>query len=147
VIAQAFMPMLAYGQLAHFPSKKLGEKWPEAPRSLVERALALAGVRPAAQADRPVVETALLHAPQGSALVLANYTYEPIARLGVALQGRSPGQAFSCALGKPVAVSPAPDGFKIETALDCADVILLSYHTLHGRDGRTRTTGKTPAPH
>jgi len=83
VIGLGFLPMLAYGQLANFKPTTLEEKWIAEPRDIVKMALDTAKITPVAKADVPVVETSLLTGPNGSALVLANYTYQPIDSLTI----------------------------------------------------------------
>jgi hypothetical protein len=125
VFAFGFMPMLAYGQLADFKPTTLEEKWPAAPRDLVIAPIKVAGVRPVAVADRPVVETSLLTGQAGSALVLANYTYQPIRSLtvDVKLPGRV-ARAVSTE-GSQVQLEQTAQGVRLKLPLDCTDIVVL----------------------
>jgi hypothetical protein len=126
VYAWGFMPMLAYGQLANFQPTTLEEKWPAEPRDLVELPLEAASVSLAARADVPVVEASLLTGEKGSALVLVNYTYQPIDSLSVELR-LSPsavGKAVS-AEGKPVAFEKTAAGVRLRLPLEWTDIVLL----------------------
>ncbi len=126
VVATGFMPMLAYGQLAKFAPRKLEEKWPAVPRDLIRRSLDLAGIRPVAAANQPVVETSLLSGPAGAALVLVNYTYQPIEKLSVdvRLAGKF-SRAYSCTLGRELELVASGDGGRLTLPLEWADVVLL----------------------
>lgn len=127
VIALGFLPMLAYGQLARFQPTTLAEKWPAEPRALIRLPLRSAGVISSARASVPVVETSLLTGPNGAALVLANYTYQPIRSLAVDL--KLPGlkkrvRAVSTD-GKPVQVEKTGTGVRLRLPLDGTDIVLL----------------------
>ncbi|MGI8787438.1 MAG: hypothetical protein ACR2HG_06745 [Pyrinomonadaceae bacterium] len=86
IIAVGFLPMLAYGQLADFKPTTLEEKWKPEARSIIKIALDAAKIAPVAASDVPIVETNLLTGSNGSALVLANYTYQPITSLTIDLK-------------------------------------------------------------
>jgi hypothetical protein len=126
VIALGFLPMLAYGQLAGFKLRTLEEKWPEEPRRLAALPLAAARVTPIAHASVPVVEASLLQGPAGAALVLANYTYEPIGSLSIDVKvaGKTAPKAVS-AVGARVHVRKIRGGLRVTLPLDCTDVVLL----------------------
>jgi hypothetical protein len=120
-----FMPMLAYGQMAGFKPTTLEEKWPAEPRELVNVPLTLAKVSPAAKASTPVVETSLLTGPDGSALVLANYTYQPIKSLTVDLKlSRRVKRAVSTE-GSKARLQKTAQGVRLELPLEWTDIILL----------------------
>jgi len=124
VVAVGLLPGLAYSPF-RVNQDTLDEKWPEGPRRVIGMATELAGVRPAVIADQPVVEASLLDGPAGSAVVLANYTYQPIERLRVVLRGRRvPPRAVSTE-GVPVTIVQTPDGPAMELPLAWTDIVLL----------------------
>lgn len=125
VVGLGFMPMLAYGQMAHFQPQTLEERWPEAPRRLIREALELAQVSPAVKASEPVAETSLLSGPNGSVLVLANYTYRPIKSLTVELRGAVPSGTAVSTEGKSIEQHKTERGLKLTLPLDWTDMILL----------------------
>jgi hypothetical protein len=125
VVGLGFLPMLAYGQGAGFKPTTLEEKWPSAPRALIDYPLALAKIRPVAHASVPVVEASLLTGPKGSALVLANYTYRPIRSLTVDLNVAGPIARAISTEGRPVRLRRTPMGVRLELPLDWTDIILL----------------------
>lgn len=125
VVAVGFMPMLAYGQLAHFHPTTLQEKWPSEPRELARLPLELAHIAPVAMADVPVVETSLLTGPKGSALVLANYTYQPIASLKINVHvDHGVAKAISTS-GSAVQMEKIDGGVRLTLPLKWTDIILL----------------------
>ena len=127
VIAFGFLPMLAYGQQAGFKPETLEEKWPDAPRQLVKLALDGGGVRPVARCDTPVVETSLLTGDKGSALVLVNYTYQPVDALTVDVKLSHPvtrARAVSTE-GREVSVEKTADGVRLRLPLEWTDIVLL----------------------
>ena len=125
VIALGFMPMLAYGQRAGFKPTTLEEKWPQAPRRLIELALATTDVTPVANCDTPVVETSLLSGAKGSAVVLVNYTYQPIRALTVDLKLSQPITRAVSTEGRDVRMEKTPAGVRLHLPLDWTDIILL----------------------
>lgn len=125
VLCLGFQPMLAYGQMAGFKPTTLEENWPARPRQLVAWALEQAKVTPAVRAGVPVVEATLLSGKEGSVIVLANFTYEPIDRLvvDVRLPGK-PTSAKSVEHGE-LQVEPTADGVRLSLPLDWTDLIVL----------------------
>jgi hypothetical protein len=124
VLAFGFLPMLAYSPFKPGQTT-LDETWPAAPRGLVGQALDAAKVVPVARADVPVVETSLLTGPAGSALVLVNYTYKPIARLRVELHVAHPVAKAISTEGVAIAVRKTGDAVVVELPLDWTDIVLL----------------------
>ncbi|MBI1737095.1 MAG: hypothetical protein HYR51_18140 [Candidatus Rokubacteria bacterium] len=125
VIAFGFMPMLAYGQMAGFRPTTLEERWPAEPRALVERALRTAGVKPVVRSSVPVVEASLLTGPAGSAIVLANYTYQPVRDLRLTVPLPHPVVRVASGAGAPVTWRLTADGVEVRVALDWADIVTL----------------------
>jgi hypothetical protein len=78
-------PAIAYIKNARFVPAELKEHWPEAHRGLITGAADRSGVRRLAELSHPVVEAGVYDAPTGTALVLANFTYQPIDALQVRL--------------------------------------------------------------
>lgn len=126
IIAVGFMPMIAYGQAAKFVPRELGEKWTPEPRRVIEKTLKIADIEPVAEANVPVVETNLLEGREGLALVLVNYTYEPIKKLEVAIRtSRRITKAVSSE-GKRVKIVRRKRGkVIIRLPLDWTDIVIL----------------------
>lgn len=125
VIGLGFLPMLAYGQGAGFKPDTLAEQWPEPPRRLVQLALEAGHVTPAARCDRPVVETSLLTGPAGSVLILANYTYQPVASLTVDLHLPPNVTRATSTEGADVRLERTAEGVRLHLPLEWTDAILL----------------------
>jgi hypothetical protein len=126
VIGLGFLPMLAYGHLANFKPKTLEEKWTAEPREIIKIALDTAKIMPAAKADVPVVETSLLKGPEGSALVLINYTYQPIGSLTIDLKLSKPVKQAVSTEGSKVQLQTQSDGrIRLKMPLKWTDIILL----------------------
>jgi hypothetical protein len=125
VIAAGFCPMLAYGQLANFKPSTLEEKWPAEPRELIRHALLLAQVKQAVRCDVPVVEASLLSGPRGTALVLVNYTYQPITSLTVDVRLADVPASATSTEGKAVRVEKTAEGIRLRLPLEWTDVVIL----------------------
>jgi len=78
-------PAIAYIKEAKFVAGELTEKWPRSERRLINALACRRGVLPLVELSHPVVEAGVYDAPQGTALVLANFTYQPIEKLKVRL--------------------------------------------------------------
>ena len=78
-------PGLSYLKDAKFVPRELKERWPADRRALINATARRRGVRRLVELSHPVVEAGVYDAPAGTALVLANFTYEPIASLRVRL--------------------------------------------------------------
>jgi hypothetical protein len=76
-------PGIAYVKEAGFQPRELRERWPPELRGIIARPAA--GVPRLVGLSHPVVEAGVFDADAGTALVLANFTYEPIERLTVRL--------------------------------------------------------------
>ena len=124
VIGVGFFPMLAYSPFKQGQTT-LDEKWPENPRQVIRLALEAGQVAPVARPDVPVVEASLLTGPRGSALVLVNYTYQPIPRLKVNLRMAHPVGKVVSTEGAKVSLLKTEGGAVLELPLEWTDIILL----------------------
>jgi hypothetical protein len=125
VIAVGFLPMLAYGQRAGFKPTTLEEKWPDAPRRLIQIALQTGHISPVAQCDQPVVETNLLTGSKGSVLVLVNYTYQPIHNLTVDLKLDYPISRASSTEGIELKFEKTDTGVRLHLPLEWTEMVVL----------------------
>ncbi len=78
-------PGVASVKDARFVPLELKEVWPEAQRRLITGLARAASVPRIAEVSHAVVEAGVYDAPAGTALVLANFTYQPIKELRVVL--------------------------------------------------------------
>lgn len=126
IVAVGFMPMLAYGQLANFKPTTLEEKWTPEPRMIIKMPLEAAKIVPVAEANVPVIETNLLTGTEGSAIVLANYTYQPIKELTVDIKLAKPFKQAISIEGKQVKIQKLNDGkVRLQLPFEWTDIILL----------------------
>jgi hypothetical protein len=125
VYGVGFLPGLAYspfkvGQIT------LDEVWPKTPRTLITLPLAsLPTETRAVCTSNPVVEASLLTGPNGSALVLANYTYKPVSKLRVSLPSISAVGNVTSTEGVRVNVKRSPKGIELELPLRWTDIVLM----------------------
>lgn len=126
IVAVGFMPMLAYGKSANFQPTTLEEKWQPEPRLIIEKALELAKVDPIIKTNVPVVETSLLEGVNGAAIVLANYTYQPINLLQIDVKIKQPIKTATSVEGKTVKILKQTNGrITLELPLEWTDIIIL----------------------
>jgi hypothetical protein len=125
VIGVGFLPMLAYGQGANFKPDTLEERWPEDPRRIVRAALRDGRVVPVTRGDTPVVEMSLLSGERGSALVLANYTYQPIDMMTVDVTLDRSVTRVTSTEGVAVTFENRPGGVRLRLPLAWTDIVLL----------------------
>lgn len=78
-------PAVSYAKDAHFVPDKLEEKWPAAQRNFINGVARSCGAARVVELSHPVVEAGVFDTSEGSALVLANFSYEPIDRLEIRL--------------------------------------------------------------
>jgi len=80
---------VAYIKEARFVPAELKERWPAEIRRLIN-APAAERVPRLVELSHPLVEAGVYDAPEGTVLVLANFTYEPIEELEVRLDVAKP---------------------------------------------------------
>ncbi len=78
-------PAVAYAKEAKFVPAALKEKWPATLRAFINDAARRSGATKPVALSVPVVEAGVFDADAGTALVLANFTYEPIKQMTVTL--------------------------------------------------------------
>jgi len=124
VIAVGFLPGLAYS-----PFKKgqttLDEVWAAEPRELFRLPLAALKGKQAVKLSVPVVEGSLLQGKQGSALVLVNYTYQPINELKVLVAPSCRFKTATSTEGVTVNVKHTAAGTELTLPLTWTDIIML----------------------
>ncbi len=126
IVAVGFMPMLAYGQLANFQPTTLSEQWSPEPREIIAKPLKFAKIIPTAKANVPVVEVSYMEGKEGSALVLANYTYQNIENLLVTIQTKKKFTKVLSANGVDVSIiEQKDDHITIKMKLDWTDIVTL----------------------
>lgn len=81
----ATCPGGSYAKEARFVPAELKERWPVAQRRFLNSTARASGAPRLVELSHPVVEAGVFDAPAGSALVLANFTYEPIPELQIRL--------------------------------------------------------------
>lgn len=132
----ATTPGISYLKDARFVADQLAEKWPAAQRQALTRHARIAGAAPLVRLSEPVVEAGIWDSAAGSALVLANFTYQPLTALRVEIPVRTlPASVRSLthgALRFESAPAPAPwseDGFahliRFTMPLGVDDLVLL----------------------
>ncbi len=126
VFAVGFLPGLAYSPFKPGQTT-LDETWDPRLRAAFARPLEAAKLRPAVESSVPVVEANLLTGPEGSVIVLANYTHRPIEKLSLRIH-RDLGHPVSrveSTEGAPVAMTRDGAVIILQLPLDCTDMILL----------------------
>ncbi len=132
----AFTPGISYIKDAKFVADALAEKWPAAHRQLITRFASESKAAPLVQLSEPVVEAGIFDAHGGSAMVLANFTYSPIASLTVELPTRSPVLAVKSLAKGTLSFERAPamtpwreEGYteviRFAIPLDIDDIVIL----------------------
>jgi hypothetical protein len=112
----ATTPGISYIKDAKFVPKELAEQWPGAHREFINQVAQQGGANPAIMLSHPVVEAGVYEAPKGIAVVLANFTYEPIESLEVTLPVKGPvGAVVLASTNEPVQFETkvAPPRFKL----------------------------------
>jgi len=110
-------PGVASVKDARFVPRELKEVWPAAQRQLITGLARSAGAPRVVELSHPVVEAGVYDAPTGTALVLANFTYQPIKELRVRLPvTKLPKTVRSVTLGE-LKFSPIAKGSSIAKQL------------------------------
>ncbi len=86
----ATCPGISYAKDAHFVPAELKEKWPATQRTFINAMARSGGAQRLVQLSHPVVEAGIFDSDAGSALVLANFAYEPITNLSIRLPVKNP---------------------------------------------------------
>ena len=126
VLAVGFLPGLDSSPF-RAEQTTLDEKWNPELRAAFNAPLVAAGIQPVVDCSVPVVEANLLTGPHGSALVLVNYTYEPIEKLTLRIQcdlGHAVARAISTE-GNAIDVRTEGNVVVLELPLEWTDIVLL----------------------
>ncbi|MFN4259788.1 MAG: hypothetical protein ACK4RK_10855 [Gemmataceae bacterium] len=78
-------PGLTYIKEARFVPRELKEQWPASVRPVINAVANTSGAPRLVELSHPVVEAGVFDADKGTVLVLANFTYQPIAELTIRL--------------------------------------------------------------
>jgi len=93
-------PGISYGKDAKFVRAELKEKWPSTHRDFIVSFARAKNVPILTDISHPVVEAGIYDSPAGTALVLANFTYEPIEQMKVRISvPQKPLRVVSCENG------------------------------------------------
>ena len=133
----AFLPSLSYYKpaiplrpvdrgssdeaMAHF----LPTRFDPAAADLIARPLRAAKVQPIISASAPLVETSVIEADTGTAVVVTNWTREPLPGLRLTVRPPVAGTDITLAGGGKVAVDRQQDAIVLTFDLDVADVVIL----------------------
>ena len=113
----ATTPGISYIKDAKFVAKELAEQWPVEHRQFMNRVAHQSGANPPLILSQDVVEAGVYEAPQGTAVVLANFTYQPIDQLEVTLPVKRTVRSVKLASSPnpiPFKMMPAPQRFHAE---------------------------------
>jgi hypothetical protein len=118
-------PAIAYTKEARFVARELKEKWPAPLRGFINAVAKNRDIDKPVSLSHPVVEAGVYDSPKGTALVLANFQYEPIKALKVKI--RVPGQ---CKTVRSMEKGPLKfkkrEGFiEFELELGLTDIVLM----------------------
>jgi hypothetical protein len=132
-------PGISYIKEARFVRDALAENWPPAYRQFLTHFATAAGAGRLVELSEPVVEAGVYDAPEGTALVLANFTYKRIQKLEVRIPGARPISTVTSRAHGNLAFETLPttaiwkrEEFKYTShfslPLETDDVILLHFH-------------------
>lgn len=127
----ATCPAIAYLKEARFVPAALREKWPEAIRELINKPVRQSRAPRLVELSHAVVEAGVYDSADGSALVLANFAYEPISNLEIRLSvPRAVQRVRSLERGPvPFSTAAAPSGVGVvvscKLSLDLTDIVLF----------------------
>jgi hypothetical protein len=142
-ITFAGTPGISYIREARFVRDTLAEKWPPAFRRLLTQFAAEANAPRLVELSEPVVEAGAYDSPEGTALILVNFTYQPISSLRIEIPAsRAVTAVTSCRQGSVPFENVLPttawknDGYKstcrFAVPLDLDDVIVLKQDRRNG---------------
>ncbi len=125
-------PAIAYIKEANFVANALQERWPADLRGLINRVARERGVARLVESSQPVVEAGIYDAEGGTALVLANFTYQPIPQLDIRIPMSRPVKQVRSIESGPLQFSVEPSasrGFTnvvtFTVPLNLTDIIVL----------------------
>ena len=120
-------PGLAYIKDAKFVAAELKEKWPAGLRAFINGVVRQRGVPRLVELSHPVVEAGVYDTDNATALVLANFAYEPIAELRVRLRVPRPVRGVrSVEHGKlAFTADPAAGTVSFALPLKLSDIVLI----------------------
>lgn len=132
----ATCPAVSYAKDAHFVAASLKEKWPAAQRAFINDIAHSSGAPRLVELSQSVVEAGVFDAPEGTALILANFAYDPIASLKIGIPMRkSPKKVTSIEKGpltftvEPASEKQAAAGFGVvarcEAPLGWNDIVIF----------------------
>jgi hypothetical protein len=127
----ATCPAIAYIKEARFVPDALREKWPDAMRSAINRLARQSDAPRLAELSHAVVEAGVYDSAEGTALVLANFAYEPIENLEIRLSvPRAVNRVRSLEQGPlPFSTEAAPGGtggmVSCKLSFDLTDIVLF----------------------
>ena len=117
-------PAISYAKDAKFVPRELKETWPAVQRGFIN-SLARQTVPRLVESSRPVVETGVYDSEAGTALVLANFTYEPIRGLKIALRIPKPVKSVRSVESGPLRFSVSDGKVAVSVNLGLNDIILF----------------------
>ena len=120
-------PAIAYAKEAKFVPRELKEKWPAEHRDLICSMARKRAIPPVVELSHPVVEAGVCDSPAGTALVLANFTYEPIEELTVRIDLPRPCKSVRSVAHGSLAFSSAGQPLTTECSLPLGlnDIVLF----------------------
>jgi len=119
-------PGISYVKDARFVPDRLAEKWPEAQRDFIAGLARRRKAPRLVELSHPVVEAGIYDADGGTALVLANFTYETIEGLEVTMRAAGPVKRVRSVEKGPLEFKAAnANEVTFEVDLDLSDIILI----------------------
>ncbi len=137
-----FTPGISYIREARFVAGALAERWPPSYRRMFGSLAERAGAQRLARVSEPVVEVGVRDGDDATAIILGNFTYEPIRTLRIAVAVPHRPIAVVSATHGPLAfrcrqttqhAAGLPYLVEFAVPLDVADGILLKYGDRTGR--------------
>jgi hypothetical protein len=121
-----FWPAQAYLNSAKVTARdRLPQGWNAALRDVICAPVRAASVTPPVTVNLPVIEASRLDSPQGSAIVLLNWTDTPQKQISVTIHDAARYTRVSSAQGIPVQSERDGQNLRVTLPLDYADVLLL----------------------